>query len=307
MRPGTQRLPLAQSVASRRARAIRRLPSCCRSRVIDLSQTYRASRPPLDPRGTRRPLRGRQPPRRAAAQRGSGHHPGAADRAPRHRDPVRRHAQRRDPPRSRPTRRRPGEARGRTARHRRDQRGRRPAPLPPSARARRPRTRLHRRRVAAGHLRRGGAAARVLAAGPGATVPRPADPGGGALAVKLDRLPRRGLSRNPGGARRHARSPARRVRVRRGRHALRLARGVALRAECLCDASARPARRRRGRPPSLWRKGGSTRRPPGVLLSGRARVPPRVSKRRLSASGRVTGADNARAGPSPAQRRRAAA
>ena len=28
------------------------------------------SRPPLDPRGTRRPLRGRQPPRRAAAQRG---------------------------------------------------------------------------------------------------------------------------------------------------------------------------------------------------------------------------------------------
>jgi hypothetical protein len=48
---------------------------------------------------------------------------------------------------------------------------------------------LHRRRVAPGHLRRDGAAARVLAARPGSAIRRPADPAGGALAVKLDRLP----------------------------------------------------------------------------------------------------------------------
>ena len=66
------------------------------------------------------------------------------------------------------------------------------------------------------------------------------DPGGGALALKLDRLPRRGLSRDPGGPRRHARSPAGRVRVRRLRPlALRVA-GPAPR-RCLCGAYPRAA------------------------------------------------------------------
>jgi hypothetical protein len=102
-----------------------------------------------------------------------------------------------------------------TSRHRRDQRGRCPSALPPGARARRRRARRHRRRVAARHLRHRGPAARVLAGGPGATVDSAGDPEGGALALKLDRLPRRGLSRAPGGPRRHGRSPPRRVRVRR--------------------------------------------------------------------------------------------
>ena len=111
------------------------------------------SRAPLDPRGTRRPLHGRRHPRRAPARRGRGRHPRAADRAPGDRDPVRRHAQRRHAPPPRAPRQRPRQTPGRAARHRRDQRGRRPTPLPPSARTRRRRARLHRRRVAAGHLR----------------------------------------------------------------------------------------------------------------------------------------------------------
>ena len=186
-------------------------------------------RPPLDPRRTRRPLRWRPT---AAADCCSARWltPRRSVRSPSSRPRSR------PPPRSAspstsftPYPRARWQSSRRTLRHRRDQRGRRPAPLPPSARTRRPRSRLHRRRVAAGHLRRGGAAARVLTAGPRSTVRRPADPGGSALAVKLDRLPRRGLSRTPCGPRRHARSPARRVRVRRRRpHALRIARGIAL-------------------------------------------------------------------------------
>lgn len=74
-------------------------------------------RPTLEPRRTRRQLRGGQPPRRTTAQRGTRHRPGSAYRAPRDRDPVRRDAQRRNSRRARPAGQRAGEARGRTSRH----------------------------------------------------------------------------------------------------------------------------------------------------------------------------------------------
>jgi hypothetical protein len=78
----------------------------------------------------------------------------------------------------------------------------------------------------AGRLPRAGPHGSTLSvcARPGATVARPADPRGDALARDLDRPPRQGLSRDPRGSRQHARSPARRVGVRRPRlHAFRLA------------------------------------------------------------------------------------
>ena len=125
----------------------------------------------------------------------------------------------------------------------------------PGARTRRPGSRLPSRRVAARHLRRSGTAARVSSAGPGSTVARPADPGGGPLAFDLDRLRRRGFARDPGGPHRHARSPSRRVRVRRCRPPLRVARGVVQRAR-RAYASAPTCSRRAGsvRPSSCWRE-----------------------------------------------------
>ena len=98
-----------------------------------------------------------------------------------------------------------------------DQRSWRPVPLLPGGRARRLSSPLHHRRVAARHLRHRQTATRVLTLRGGATIPSPAHPGRRALAVDLHRVPRPGLARDVGCARRHARSPAGRVCVHRHR------------------------------------------------------------------------------------------
>ena len=66
---------------------------------------------------------------------------------------------------------------------------------------------------------------------------------------------------------------------------LRLPRGIALKPTCLCDTSARPAWRRRGRPPSLWRISGADSVRDGHLLRFR-----RASSSCRSSSAAVRGA-----------------
>ena len=97
--------------------------------------------------------------------RSAGRH--ARDRRSRMRDP-----QRRDPRAPRAARDRRPRARRPVARQRGGQRRRRPAPVSSCTRARRPSTRLHRRRVAAGRLRHRRAAPRGGAPEPRATVAR---------------------------------------------------------------------------------------------------------------------------------------